>query len=289
MKIRGVGRLNKKLNQFKGSRAKSIFDKRLDENFFRSNSKIGNCSIDCTLYSFSGNSQFSDQILCIQSFLKNVGVPKEWVIYSDGTHTKEQLNFFRFYHFIRVQRWDDVSHVALLARDCKVWQLQKYYCYSGTKISGQSIFLDSDVVFFPLFQRFVNGDLRSDNWFLSDTYPCLNDDYLESSCSGAINFINGGFYILNKDIDWADGDKYVSKYLSSALPVPYFTDQTAMEIVFKGNRLKFLDPRLFSLALIDHFTLSSDVKHEALAIRHFVGPIRFRMWQVAKSYDYFCI
>jgi hypothetical protein len=287
MKLKGVGRINKKFNQITGERAKLKFVENFNFMLFNPNLIGSKYVIECTLYSFSGKEQFFDQVLSIQSFLKNVGVPKKWIIYSDKSHTQEQLNFLKSFNFLCVMNWDEVIHPSISAVQCSVWQLQKYYCYSGSKISGQSFFLDSDVIFLPRFHDFINSELKSDNWFLADTYPCLNDDYLKLIRHSVINFVNGGFFILNTEIDWQEGNDYILKYLSHDLPVPYFTDQTAMEIVFKTNKLKLLDPRLFSLSLVDHFTFFSDVKHDSLAIRHFVSPIRFRMWQVAKCYNYF--
>lgn len=74
----------------------------------------------------------------------------------------------------------------------------------------------------------------------------------------------------------------------NGIPLSHFREQTAMEIVFKDNGLKSLDPRLFSLSLEDHFSYRSDIEHDCLAVRHFMGPIRFRMWLTASYITISC-
>jgi hypothetical protein len=166
------------------------------------------------------------------------------------------------------------------------WQVKKLLSFANISVNGCTILLDSDVLFFNKFEEYLPTLINKNNWYLSDLHPHFDEDYHYKPHQ---NYTNSGFIVLNSSISWEQGVQYLLKRIECNLPIAHFTEQTAVEIVVKENQFRFLDPRLFLLELKDHFTYSSIYNHRQLAIRHFVGPIRFRMWLTAKKFSFFLI
>src|SRR5687767_3055815 len=136
MRIRGQGRVAKMLNVYRSKRVRQRFDP------VTTNKKGTGKGVAIHLYSFSGNSSLYDQILSIRSFLHHVGVPEKWTIFSDGTLTDKNCKLLQEFDFVLVRReaekWAGLS-----------WMEKKFRCYSSVMIKKTSIFLDSDILFFP--------------------------------------------------------------------------------------------------------------------------------------------
>lgn len=282
--IRGQGRINVFINIKRAHFYKKQFEKELVKYKFEI-SKANQNFVPLTLYSFSGNAQFSDQVLSILSFVKNVGIPNKWIIISDGSHDNNQSKYFQSFPFIEYKLWyewiDERFDQKIL--ETKFWQIKKLIAFANIPVDSSTILLDSDILFFNRFKDYINC-ITNKNWYLADLEPHFDDDYNHSPNQ---NYTNSGFIVLNHAIDWEQGIQYIIERLELGRFIGHFSEQTAIEIVVKKNELSFLDPRLFLLELKDHFTLNSTYNHDNLAVRHFVGPIRFRMWTVAKQYANF--
>ena len=282
MSIRGVGRINKAINIYRANRVRKSFSK--IEVF---NLKIENI-LEVQMVSFSGEVTINDQIVSILSFVKNVGYPKKWIVFSDGSHSKLSKRKLQGFNFIEIID-NFLNNGETQSLTNLTWMEKKYYYFSTLPINITTIFLDSDILFFPGFNKNIFNSIKTNNWYLSDLACHFDEGFLKANKDDYpwMNYTNSGFFILNKSVDWKPGNSYLNHMRNAGLPFGHFSEQTAMEIVFKHNNMCFLDPRLFSMSMEDHFTLETTVRHNILAIRHFVGPIRFRMWLIAAKNNFF--
>jgi hypothetical protein len=232
--------------------------------------------INVTLVSFSGQSQLLDQCLSISSFLQSLGIPRKWYIYSDGTHNAESLNTLQLFDFVEVINIADTK---------KTWQENKFNLFIQHPIVGTTFFLDSDILFFPFFNNFFNK-IKQYNWVFPENFGSVSlDDEYDSTFSPFLTSINTGFIIINEKIDWTLGKEYLQEKISRN-DLTYFMEQSAMNKVFEvSNKTKTLDPRYFLLTTSDHFTIKLH-ENDELALRHYVGPIRHKMYISFKKH--FC-
>lgn len=279
--IKGQGKLNKWYNDRKARKYKHGFYE-----FLRRNQPpdLNRPAVDLTLVCFSGQGETSDQMLSIYSFLKNVGVPHKWKIISDGNHIPETRQFFKRFPFVEFTEWQDelAPEYRNLVPENPGWQVKKLLTFCSLKVSGTTIFLDSDILFFPFFKVGLPS-LQRHNWYMSDIAAHFDEAFPRPE---GYNFLNGGFLVLNEQPDVRGCLDYYNERVRTGT-LGYFTDQTAMQLMVLENDFRFLDPRFFCLTVEDMFGLRSKVSTEGLAVRHYVGQVRFRMWHEAHKQNYF--
>jgi hypothetical protein len=279
--IPGAGRLNKMINVFRAGRLRKEFAGKNElANFFTGTKQ--NAAVK--LVSFSGKATNGDLLLCIRSFIKYVGVPISWHIFSDGTHTSKEIELLEQFPFVIFEK-NETAKIDPAA----TWMEKKFYFFSSFHVESTTIFLDSDILFFEGFSNSILSALKTHNWYLSDLACHFDPDFLLNYPADfhRMNYVNSGFFVLNSNVDWTMGRDYLDSLKRENKMMGHFSEQTAMEIVFKHKSFRFLDPRLFCMSMEDHFTYGTHLPYSQLAIRHFVGPIRFRMWLVAKSLNFF--
>jgi len=215
-----------------------------------------------------------DQILSIVSFVKAIGRPKKWILYSDGSHSDEHGSMLSEIQFLTIE--SDVEG--------SVWQEKKYNAFSRHELSETTVFLDSDILFFEPFAQFVPY-LKRHGWVLPENKGaiCLDDDYTTASYE-YLTAINSGFFVLNERPNWIAGYEYLRRRIEEN-KLSHFSEQTAINIVFENaTGLRALDPRYFVLTLSDMFCNRLH-EPESIAMRHYVGPIRHKMYlSFAKNY-----
>jgi len=250
--------------------------------------------IDMSVVSFSSANDFTEQVFSILSFLKYVSKPAEWVIYSDGSHTNDQIallaEIFDFVKF-KIYDWADSNAVfqnikpALAPyKDQFLDYGQKFplgkrlYYYLNHNIEKPTLFLDSDVLFYNKAAALCNLlNEPYSGWFLPDAvWGCLDNSYKNKFVPQAYQ-VNGGFFILKKELENISGGLDFLKSLNCRYE--YFTEQTVMHILLKDNGLMPLDPRIFILNSADQFDFAYLYPRESMAIRHYTGPVRHKMWQ----------
>lgn len=90
-KLPGQGGITKKIASEIANRNREEFKKRIADGLSNLLLKVNqNKKIDMEVTSFSSSNDFPEQLLSILSFVKNVGIPIKWSIYSDGSHTDKQ-------------------------------------------------------------------------------------------------------------------------------------------------------------------------------------------------------
>ena len=236
--------------------------------------------IDFEVVSFSGSKQFNDQLYSILSFFYNVGIPLKWTVYSDGTYTeneKEIMTSVKNVVFKEVDTtgFDDNWNLMFDANPT----LKKIAILSKLNIIRTTIFVDSDVLFFSSFLHYIEG-LKDHNWYLEDESPNYFDTDLIQNIELIKHPLNFGMLILNATHNW----QFVLEYLTNKLTngtLSYWSDQTALHLFANqpGSNFYPLPKEYFVVNGSDSFKLGHDFNYNSIAVRHFVSPIRHKMWQ----------
>lgn len=275
MRIPGYGRFAKRVSKQIAHKNKEQFINNIHSIFSRLNFEEAN-KINIELMSFSGFGGFWDQIFSMMSWVKNVGVPKRWIIYSDKCHSEEQKSIFSKFPFVTYSDWD-VNYENDLGSDTSnfSWQIKKFISFSKHFYQGTTIFSDSDILFYPSFKNYL-PIIKQGNWFLPEPSEAHVIKSANEEKKAMYNF-NAGFFILEKQLDFSPAISYL---YSEAAWDDYFSDQEALNIIIHNlDHVDILDPRVFYLTVNDHFKISHASNYENIAMRHFVGPVRQKMWQ----------
>jgi hypothetical protein len=282
MQIPGLGRFNKSVSGFIGNTNRSTFNNYIVTKGFKADFRkiiSQKRQVDLELVTFADSRNFSDLLLSILSFVHAIGLPARWTLYSGDSYTAEQSQILGELDFLECKAWDiNVSGEAKKYAD--QWQIRKYLSFSTHLFQQTTIFLDSDVIFYNGFKRYIPY-LKESNWYLAEPIDSLsidkellkNEDYKPD-----MFIINAGFMILNTMPPWSIGLGYLKKCLAHKSD-SYFLDQSALNIVYVNDaNAKILEPRAFHVSTIDHFRIRY-LETDKLAMRHYVGPVRHKMWQ----------
>jgi hypothetical protein len=238
----------------------------------------GNEYPDLTIASYSGEIQFADQLYSIASFSRNVGIPKKWIIFSDGTHSIKSKEIFKKIPFAEfIEHNNDLIPESYKQESNPL--LKKIFYYKSIKIHSTILFIDSDVLFYKSFSKFYPLLLKN-NWFLVDEkYGYFDESYLVKDNFGAYP-CNSGFFVFNSQPNWDIVMKYLDEQRKNPDGIQYWSEQTAFQILTRDfANYTPLDPRYFVVGGQDSFSFKSHFDYTEIALRHFVGPVRHKMWQ----------
>ncbi len=283
MKIKGLGRVKKTVSLFLGNSQKKQFEKYVySKAFLDSIPKLTNTkATEIELVAFVNAASFPDLLLSMLSFINAVGMPRKWTLYADDVFTQEQKVIFDKLPFVVIKRWSDEVAKEEQSKYSKKWQLRKFAAFASHRVNGTTIYIDSDVLFYPLFNQYLN-EFKSHNWYLPEPNEANN---IDPELGVLFDFkkemytVNAGFLIANTPLDWRKGLAYID-YCIKTEKDHYFLDQSAMNLMYYHDKqARVLDPRVFHISANDHFRISA-LATEQFAIRHYVGLIRHKMWQL---------
>jgi len=281
MRISGIGRFNKCLSKQIGNYKKQEFEIYITSSDMKLSQKKKYDFVDISIVTFVNSKSFTDLLLSIKSFLISVGEPKVWTLYLDDDFTENQLEIFNGYSFLKLVSWDYLVSNKISSKFSEQWQLRKFAVFSSHLVDGTTVFADSDIIYYPNFAKFLET-FRYKNWYLPEPPESKNYD---TTVKGIYEFnkqmysVNAGFFILNDVLNWSVGFDYLN-YAIDQKSKDYFLDQTALNLIFsKDLNAQILDPRIFHASANDHFALLP-LDIEAFAIRHYVGLVRHKMWQL---------
>jgi hypothetical protein len=254
-----------------------------------------NQTVALNLVGFSSSNDYPEQILSILSFIRHVGTPLSWTIYSDGSHTNIEVeNVQAALPFVKVVKSNVVCIAPYNTDDLKstlrpyTAELNQYarahflgkrlLLYLNHIVDRPTLFLDSDVIFYaksPVITTLLSEPING--CFLKDkVWGCLDSRYLIYNRPER-HQVNAGFFLLNCELTELDRGLNFLKNLGHTYE--YFSEQTIMHILLTSNKLKPLDPELFIVNTCDQFDFSYAYTRDKIAIRHYTGPIRHKMWQ----------
>ena len=279
-KIKYQGGITKLLCQKQAERSKKKFRQLVVSGAgpFQFNQSTG---IDFDVISFSGATAFEDQLLSIYSFVLYAGIPRNWIIYSDKSYTEEQKELFKKkFPFISVTDWDVYDHVSSnkhLSEYLQVCHLaKKVNIIVGHPYTRQTIYLDSDIVFYKNISGYLSSSLLSGGfWFAPDSMWGDLNGYFNIKRE-SIYPLNSGMLILNNDFDAADVFQYFEDIKGK---YEYFSEQSSFEYAFRKQGANMLDPRQFIIDSSDQFDFAMKYYPDEIAMRHYTSPVRHKMWQ----------
>jgi len=283
MRIKGQGRVTKYICQKIAVKEKSKFINAIWNNKLDTKSEK-ELVLKFDIVSVCGKGHFEDMVFSILSFVKNVGKPPKWIIFSDGTLQDEQKNkFTQLFDFVEINNWNDLKiqkreYIATWENYLKLYTIaKKTYTIINLDSDKPFLFVDSDILFYPKFLDYIHILNRNDSFFyLPDNgYSCLDNNYLKNNEREMFQ-LNSGFLYILPNINWESALNYLYTISGSYS----FFDQTSIHIAFLKitNKTPF-DPREFKVDLRDHFKFGFAQNINEIAIRHYVGPVRHKMWQ----------
>ena len=231
-----------------------------------------------TVVSFSGGKWFADQLYSLYSFYINVGKPKQWLIYNDGTYSEMQLQALSKIERVTICNLD--SSAARLPQIA----LQKFPTLNKVEIVSKHIsekkiiLIDSDILFYKQFNAHENSYLAANYFLVDEGNRYFDCDFLAENPSIEQPF-NFGLLLLNNRFNMESVYSYLEERFSAGV-LGYWSDQTAFQkLIMRDKSFLPLDKELFKVGGGDSFHFSHCVDYNKIALRHFVGPVRHKMWQ----------
>lgn len=231
-----------------------------------------------TVISFSGSKWFADQLYSLYSYYCNVGKPKQWLIYNDGTYSETQLQALR--KIERVTVYDLDLSAARLPHEAlkKIPTLKKVEIVAKHISDEKTIITDSDILFYKQFNALINSYSNTNSFLVDEGNRYFDSDFLTAHPSIEAPF-NFGLLLLHNRFNMESVFTYIDERYRSGV-LDYWSDQTAFQkLVMQDKSFQPLDRELFKVGGSDSFHLSHCVDYNKIALRHFVGPVRHKMWQ----------
>ena len=247
---------------------------------FPDNLLLKSHELNFDIISFSGLSNFEDQLLSIYSLLYYAGKPFKWTIYSDKSYTEAHKEIFqKKFDFVEVKEWDVYDH------HIKIKPINDYFkvCPLGKKLNiilghdctRQTIYLDSDIIFYKNIPYYLNNTLLSKGlWYVPDALGDVSQYFFKERES--IYPLNSGLLIYNNSFIAEDIYEYLENLKGEYC---YFSEQSSFEYAFRTQGANMLDPRQFVIDTSDQFDFSMSHQPTDIAMRHYTSPVRHKMWQ----------
>jgi hypothetical protein len=238
-------------------------------------------SVPVEVFSYSGESALPEQVASIRSFLRHVGRPKSFTVVSDGSYSQRSVEL--------LERLDPVVSVQSSMPPPPNHLPEKFRRYLSTHPTGKqlalimslpangpALYLDSDVLFFPSAVDLISraGEAGVSAYYLADC-QFFGDARLLRSASEEERPVNTGFLLLFEKLDWSLG---ISRFLELEGEPTFFTNQTITHLVMHENGARSFDPVKYVLQLDDQFVYPDRYAGAALALRHYVNPVRHKFW-----------
>ncbi len=294
-KIKYQGGITKLLMSRLGKMNKKKFTRLTKDDLVNLVERFDRKQVSMEVVSLSSSNDFYEQLLSILSFQRFVGIPISWTVYSDGSHTVKQITDLKIiFPFVKVAK-TDFTDPAIARESVKENILpyfnnllhyaqnspygKKLFYYLNYKVQNPTLFLDSDILFYELssvsFKK-INSE-NVNGWYLPDQlWGCLDSRY-KSENQPQMYQVNAGFFLLNRELENVG---YGLEFLNS-LKQQYenFSEQTVFHMLLRENKFYPFDPRVFILHSGDQFDFSYGYNKNAMAMRHYTGPVRHKMWQ----------
>lgn len=247
--------------------------------------------------SFSSCNDYQEQLLSIISFIRYIGIPIKWTLYSDGSHSQEQIeqleNSFNFLTVNKGLNWCEIKSLKGLCKEdledyedylidyAKKFPLgKKLFYYLNHLIENPTLFIDSDILFYDqakVLKLIITEKPQANGWFMPDTnWGCLDSRY-KALHTEQVYQVNSGFIFANVPFKHLKKSLEILKVYDFSYE--YFSEQTVYHQLLKANTFMPLTPKTFILDSGDQFDFSYLCSPKQMAVRHYTGPVRHKMWQ----------
>ena len=243
--------------------------------------------IDLSVATFAQESDVPELIVTVRSFLIYVGVPREFVVVSDGTITDESSALIRSVlpHAISVQSVDGYAGPKLPepVRDFMAkspWG-GKLASIMATGDRAPALYVDADVLCFPHaseLRALCEGEVPL---FMLDVAPCLDPRMLPDERLEDVTVpVNAGMLFVPKPLDWTLSLIRLGRLRGEPNG---FTEQTAVHLAFHGAGGQPFPPDRYIVSPLRR-RRPLRARRGDLCARHYTRPQRGLFWlQVARS------
>jgi hypothetical protein len=234
-----------------------------------------------SVYAYSSEAMLPEQVRSIRSFLRYVGRPKSFTVVSDGSHSERSIRL--------LTNIDPTVAVRLAGENLPTElpaKLQEYLAAHPTgkqlalimslPSNGPALYVDADVLFFPGANDLITvAQERSVPAFYLADCRFSGDERLLRDASEKDDPVNTGFLLLFQKLDWSLG---LERFRASVEAPNFFTNQTIAHLVMHANGARPFDPLKYLVRLDDQFVYEDRHAGPALALRHYVNPVRHKFW-----------
>jgi hypothetical protein len=242
---------------------------------------VSSRNIDLDVFAYSGETALPEQIASIRAFLRYAGRPNRFVVVSDGTYTPRSIEL--------LQRVDPVVEVRPCPQPPPELSVEKLRVYLSTHPTGKqlalimslpmnrpALYVDSDVLFFPgardLTVQITNRGAPA--YYLPDC-EFSGDTRLLRSAAEKQQPVNTGALLLFDKLDWSLS---IERFLQLDADPIFFTNQTMTHLTMHANAARPLDSGKYVLRRDDEFMYRDLYAGNAVALRHYVTPVRHKFW-----------
>lgn len=233
------------------------------------------------VYSYSGEAMLPEQVASLRSFLTFVGRPPRFAVVSDGTHTARSIELLQ-----RIDRCVAVEPVTKYIPAGYPPPVDNYFRSHATgrqlalimslPKNGPALYTDSDVLFFGGADDLctIAAQGATPAFYLRDC-QFSGDERLLRGSERKLAPVNTGFLFLFRTLDWSSA---IARFLELAGAPTFFTNQTVAHLAMHVNAAEPLDARKYVLQLDDQFVFADRYRSDAIAMRHYVNPVRHKFW-----------
>jgi hypothetical protein len=230
-------------------------------------------------HAFSGQRDVGEQVASIASLLRCGGEPERITVISDGSHTdRAKATLEHLHRRLEVRPW--TAFLADAPRPAMAEHAERHPL--GKKLVALSAlgrgswYADSDVLFFARADDLAQR-LGEDGppLFMYDCLSALDSRVLRAGEADLVP-VNSGLVLLRQDVDW---EPALDRLAPVAADPRFHTEQTIVHIALHQAGAQPLDPELYVMQVRDQFTYGDAFASARIAARHYVGQIRFKLWQ----------
>ena len=238
-------------------------------------------SIALDVFSYSGERALPEQIASLRSFFRHVGRPKSFTIVSDGSYSDRSVRL--------LEQFDPAVSVQLSISPPPDQLPEEFRQYlitypTGKQLAlimslpanGPALYIDSDVLFFPAAADLVTRSTTKNvpAYYLADC-QFSGDARLLRNSNEQKDPVNTGLLLLFEKLDWSLG---IDRFLKLEGKPNFFTNQTITHLTMHANGARPFDAVKYVLQLDDQFIYPDRYAGAALALRHYVNPVRHKFW-----------
>jgi hypothetical protein len=234
-----------------------------------------------SVFSFSGEQYLPEQVACIRSFIRNVGIPDSFTVVSDGSYSPKSSELLRqTSECISLVDWMDFASnlpPAVQAFGEHNAMGKKLAVLLSMPLARPAVYTDCDILFFPGARELIHlvESNANDFWYLPDCLTSLDKTILLNDAESR-NPVNAGFMLLKKRLDWGPSLDRLAAY--PGIPCSQ-TEQTIVHLAMHQSGAAALNPDRFVLSLMDQFVYKDHYAGQRIALRHYVNNVRHKFWQ----------
>jgi hypothetical protein len=239
--------------------------------------------IDMSLMSFVQQLDVPELVASVRCFLARVGIPKEFVVVSDGTITDESSAVIRSIlpGVLSVQSVEEYVGAYELHQAVRDFMAKspwgaKLASIMALGVRAPAMYVDADLWYFPRsseLRTLCDGDLPL---FMLDVAPALDLRMLWNEVPGddAGTPVNAGMLFVPRPLDWS-----LSLTRLDALPEEPIGDseQAAVHLTFLGAGARSFPPTRYVINP-RRMRPRLDVRRRDLCVRHYTRGQRGLFW-----------